>query len=74
MKIGVQLITGSVSYLDLLNYHLLSKAGYEAVIRTTLCRQNKEGAAGIPSVGVRCHWYLAASSLHMCMRKCVDAL
>lgn len=74
MKIGIQLITGPVSYPDLLNYHLLSRAGYEAVIRTMLWRQNKAGAAGIPSAGVRCHWYLAASSLHMCMRKRVDAL
>lgn len=62
MKIGIQLITSLVSNPDLLNYHLLSKAGYDAVIRAMLWRQNKAGAAGIPRAGVRCHWYLATSS------------
>lgn len=62
MKIGIQLITSPVSNPDLLNYHLLSKAGYEAVIRAALWRQKKVGAAEIPSAGVRCRCYLATSS------------
>lgn len=62
VKIGIQLIASPVSNPDLLNYHLLPKAGYKAAIRATLWRQNKAGAAGIPSAGVRCRWYLATSS------------
>lgn len=61
MEIGIELISSPVSNPDLLNYHLPCEAGYEAVIRAAFWRQNKAGAAGIPSTGVRCRWYLATS-------------